>query len=466
MLTIYCVARFVRDDVTFDDEPTDQVTAASADLESYKPGEFVTAALRDSKVKLTWDQDDPERLKLVRGSHPSKDKKQKGKGKKEEEIDYSTLLASDSEDDVTARNRMRAAFGLGEEPAEGDEGDSEDDVDMEVTFGPALDGEGEGADDDEDGEKEETSLEAYQRKERERRLKKKEKRLAEKKKSAGHGRVVFGEDDDSDPDEAFDANAFGEADGLDSEEGGADAFFEHEGQEADGQSAGEEVATSAKLSKKAQKQLEKEAKAKEAAQLSLLVGGSDGEGDESGDDGRHFDMQAILRAEKQSSKPKKMLKKGKDRRKHEDAKKLLQREEDKFEIDLKDDRFTKLHEDHEFALDPSNAKYVIIKLDLLERSFRLTLCAYLSVSLDTSRRRTCSVSLTNPASDEVTRRLSKVAPLALRAAALMVQVAKMVCLLLLNPSRERVNLHHWRADKSPIYHIRRSKGLLERMAIF
>lgn len=364
---LYCLARFVPDDVTFDDEPTDQVTAASADLNSYKPGEFVTAALRDSKVKLTWDQDDPERLKLVRGSHPSKDKKQKGKGKKEEEIDYSALLASDSEDDLAARNRVRAAFGLGEEPAEGDEGDSEDDVDMEVTFGPALDGEGEGNDDDEDGEKEETSLEAYQRKERERRLKKKEKRLAEKKKSAGHGRVVFGEDDDSDPDEAFDANAFGEADGLDSEEGGADAFFEHEGEE-DGQSAGEEVATSAKLSKKAQKQLEKEAKAKEAAQLSLLVGGSDGEGDESGDDGRHFDMQAILRAEKQSSKPKKMLKKGKDRRKHEDAKKLLQREEDKFEIDLKDDRFSKLHEDHEFALDPSNAKYVTATVNCFERS--------------------------------------------------------------------------------------------------
>lgn len=324
-------------------------------MQSYKPGDFVTHALRNSKVKLTWDQDDPERLKLVRGAHPSKDKKQKGKGKQEEQIDYSALLASDSEDDVAARTRMRTAFGLGDEPLEGDDISSgdEDDADMEVTFGPALDGER--GDEDDDGAKEETSLETYQRKERERRLKKKEKRMQEKKKAAGKGRVVMDEYDDSDPDEAFDANAFGEADGNISEEGGVDAFFDVDGAEQEEEEEAE--VNTAKISKKAQKQLERELKEKEAAQLSLLVGRDNGEGNDSGDEeGLHFDMQAILRAEKVSSKPKKMLKKGKDRKKHEDAKKLLEREQDKFEIDLKDNRFTKLHEDHEFALDPSNAK--------------------------------------------------------------------------------------------------------------
>lgn len=253
---------------------------------------------------------------------------------------------------------MRAAFGLGEEPAEGDEiatGDDEDDADMEVTFGPALDGEG--GDDDDDATKEETSLETYQRKERERRLKKKEKRMQEKKKAAGKGRVVMDEYDDSDPDEAFDANAFGEADGNISGEGGVDAFFDTAVNDEDAEEEEEDITSTTKISKKAQKQLEREAKEKEAAELSLLVGGTgDGEDNESGDDGRHFDMQAILRAEKVSSKPKKMLKKGKDRKKHDEAKKLLSREQDKFEIDLKDSRFTNLHEDHEFALDPSSAK--------------------------------------------------------------------------------------------------------------
>ena len=69
-------------------------------------------------------------------------------------------------------------------------------------------------------------------------------------------------------------------------------------------------------------------------------------------------MLAILRAEKISSKPKKILKKGKDRRKHTEAKELLEREKDKFEVDTKDDRFKRLHEDHEFALDPSNPRSV------------------------------------------------------------------------------------------------------------
>lgn len=365
-------SRFVPDEVTFDDQPTDVATANHAELQTYKPGEFVTDALRNSKVKLTWDQDDPERVKLVRSAHPSKDKKQKGKGKQEEEIDYTALLASDSEDDGTKRSRLRAAFGLGEEPAEGQEGDSDDDENddgMEVTFGPALDGEEDADGLVDDADKEETSLEAYQRKERERRQRKKEKRLAEKKRASGKGRLVLDENDDSDPDEAYDANAFGEADGLDdSEGGGGDAFFE--GGDADdqsdvGHSAAEngqnELSTTKKISKKAQKQLEREAKAQDAARLSLLVGGSDdeegggGAGDNN-DDGHHFDMQAILRAEKNLSKPKKALKKGKDRKKYEEAKKLLEREKIRFEIDLKDDRFSKLHEDHEFALDPSNAK--------------------------------------------------------------------------------------------------------------
>jgi len=360
-------------------------------LQAYKPGEFVTDALRNSKVKLTWDQDDPERLKLVRGAHPGKDKKQKGKGKQEEVIDYSALLASDSEDDGAKRSRLRAAFGLGETPLEEHEGDDSDDddqkdVDMEVTFGPALDGEGdEELDEEDEAEKEETSLEAYQRKERERRERKKAKRLAEKKKGAGKGRVVLDQEDDSDPDEAFDANAFGEADGLDAEDGGVDAFFDGG---VDGESEnGQEALSSDKISKKAQRQLEREAKEKEAASLSLLMGRSDGEGS-GDDDGKHFDMQAILRAEKVSSKPKKMLKKGKDRRKHDDAKKLLEREKDKFEIDLKDGRFSKLHEDHEFALDPSSNKCVsLFDIEtpcLLRNRQYLTFCFCL---VDLSRRR-------------------------------------------------------------------------------
>lgn len=260
---------------------------------------------------------------------------------------------------------MRSAFGLSEERGSEDDEDvdsaeegaaimrafgskgGDENGDMEITFGPALSG---NADDDAE-DKDETSLDAYQRKERERRLAKKEKRKAERKRLAnkeGKGRTLLNEDGDSDPDEAFDANQF-EAAGDD--EDGRDVFF-HDDDDEDAQTP---PVTEQKLSKKAARQLEREAKAREAASLSLLVNG-DGEEEDGDGDGRHFDMQAIMRAEKISGKPKKVLKKGKDRRKHADAKELLEREKDKFTVDTSDDRFKRLHEDHEFALDPSNPR--------------------------------------------------------------------------------------------------------------
>ena len=278
---------------------------------------------------------------------------------------------------------MRSAFGFAEERGSSDDDDEGADSaeeglammngngmfgsrgsgkgekgEMEITFGPALSGNADENDDEEEEEKDETSLDAYQRKERERRLARKEKRKAEKKRLAnkeGKGRSLLldGEDGGSDPDEAFDANRF-EAAGND--EDGNDVFFA-------GDNSAEEagaVDTEKKLSKKAARQLEREGKAKEAASLSLLVGGGENGSDdeEGGGDGKHFDMQAILRAEKISSKPKKVLKKGKDRNKHKEATELLEREKDKFEVDTKDDRFKRLHEDHEFALDPSNPRLV------------------------------------------------------------------------------------------------------------
>lgn len=307
---------------------------------------LLTQALRNSKVKLTWDADDPERMKLTKASHQ--------RGGKEDDVDYSALLASDSEDESDRRDRLRSAFGFDADGGLPDMDEEDEEQEMEVTFAPALSGKaGDGA---EDANGDETSLEAYQRKERERRQAKKEKRKAEKRKEAGSGktRMVYDEEEDSDPDEAFDANQM-EADGDEDAEGG-DGFFAFDDEQEDTVEASEdereEDQTAQKLSKKGAKQLERQKKDKEAEALSLLMDDGDG----GSDDGKHFDMQAILRAEKIGGKPKKSLKKGKDRRKHKEATELLAKEKDKFEVDLKDDRFKRIHEDHEFALDPSNAK--------------------------------------------------------------------------------------------------------------
>lgn len=300
-------------------------------------------------------------MKLTRNGQavPEKGKGKGSKVKAEEQVDYSHLLASDSEDDEGAdRDRLRAKFGLGATSLEaGNEQDEEDDTDreMEITFGPALSASRTNGEAEPTAAENETSLQTYERKERERREAKKLRRRLEKKKAAGgRDRLALQDDEDSDPDEAFDANLIGGAGGNEEDSEG-DGFFDIDGD--DQAEAVKEAAPVSKLSKKAAKQLEREQKAKETAALSLLVGG-DGSDDEEGGDGRHFDMQTILRAEKTVAKPKKSLKKGKDKQKYAEAKSVLAKEQDAFELDLKDERFKNLHTDHEFALDPSNPKCV------------------------------------------------------------------------------------------------------------
>jgi hypothetical protein len=63
---------------------------------------------------------------------------------------------------------------------------------------------------------------------------------------------------------------------------------------------------------------------------------------------RHFDMKSIIKAEKVSSK--------KARKRNKKQFKETQEEElqEDFRIDVSDDRFKALHEDHAYAIDPSN----------------------------------------------------------------------------------------------------------------
>jgi len=61
---------------------------------------------------------------------------------------------------------------------------------------------------------------------------------------------------------------------------------------------------------------------------------------------KHFNLKSILKAEKKS--------KGKGKKKGEPNDNEIQED---FEIDVKDDRFKALHEDHAFAIDPSNPHF-------------------------------------------------------------------------------------------------------------
>lgn len=280
---------FVPDDMTFDDEPRDEATEETD--APYKAVEFVTDALRHSKVKLTWDDDDPERAKVTRRAFSKKEI---------EENDFRQYLASDSEDaddgaGKVSRDKMRALLlggGGGEDLPEGwGARDDEDDIDMEITFTPGLS--------EKKGDGEETTLDKYQRKLREKRKKRKEE-VKESKPTEG------------------------------------DDFFE----------ADEDERPAAKGKKgKHGKKVEVEELAprvESTAEELALVATSDNPNAEP----HHFDMKAILKAEKKKGKKKKS--------KHGEEEKELQED---FAIDVTDERFKMLHEDPTFAIDPTNPHF-------------------------------------------------------------------------------------------------------------
>ncbi|KAF3688172.1 ESF1 -like protein ABT1-associated protein [Channa argus] len=98
--------RFVPDDVKFDDEPKD--VATDVNLGAYTPKVFTSSATATSKVQLTWDETDHERVTALNR-----------KFNKDEllEMDFTAYLASSSDDE--------------EDDDDGDDGDKAEDKDDE-----------------------------------------------------------------------------------------------------------------------------------------------------------------------------------------------------------------------------------------------------------------------------------------------------------------------------------------------
>ncbi|KAI1268918.1 hypothetical protein F5Y18DRAFT_373003 [Xylariaceae sp. FL1019] len=329
--------RFIPDDVTFDDEPRDESDSTSA---SYQPTEFVTDALQHSKVKLTWDinPDDAARKESARRAFT-------GSRTEIEENDLRAYLASDSEDDNETvaeeiendaevvedqpklskkelkAKKLREALGLTAEPTVKSSAKSGPVGDMQVTFTAALMGDQKKKEPD----AEETTVEKYRRKERERKARKKE--IAVAKRNGG----VPGE-----PDAEASADS-GEDLGFN------DPFF-----------TTDEPAKVSKTSERKEERLKRRAEkeaitADDAAEKAHLAKIMADNSREQVDHLDHFNMDEITKAEKK--KAKKFKKKGKN--KVEDHGGLQQG----FEMNVGDDRFKAVFENHEFAIDPSNPKF-------------------------------------------------------------------------------------------------------------
>ncbi|OUM58962.1 hypothetical protein PIROE2DRAFT_15649, partial [Piromyces sp. E2] len=312
--------RFIPDEETFDDEP---VNVAYESPVAYEPNEFSTEALRHSKVKLTWDDDDPDRLKVTRRKFTKEDLKN---------MDFQAYIASDeedSEDDEEARERYKKLLlGNSDEEDENEDNNQE----MEITFAPGL---SQAAQDILDKKKEkeelenETVFDAYLRKQRE---KKKAKREMKKKKDK--------EEESDDDDNLISDNEMDEID-MD------DPFFaeaERELEESEEFKRETKEVNKKKNKKNRLSKEEREAKRKSKEELQLLMM----DNSESVKKANEFDMKDVLKREKLQGKKKL---KGKQKR--------LQKElaEDNFELNVNDPRFSSVLTDYQFAIDPTMPQY-------------------------------------------------------------------------------------------------------------
>ena len=277
-------------------------------------------------MKLTWDEDDPDRNQITRRTLTKQEI---------EEADFKAYLASSTSGSESefgdpnsqknnakgktakgaTRDKLRALLlrddedDLPEGWGRGDE-DEPRDIDMEITFTPGLS-------EAKDKDKEETTLEKYARKMKEKRKKRKEELKERAEEQGGKGRI----DDDF-----FDAPSEGEEESDTFERPRQDKF----------KAIGKDRATSPNPPRHEST----------VDELALLVAS-----DNPSAEPEHFNMKSVLKAEKKAKgKWEKRTKKGNidDNETQRD-----------FVLDVNDDRFKAVHEDHKFAIDPSNPQYVV-----------------------------------------------------------------------------------------------------------
>uniref|UniRef100_K1QAY7 ESF1-like protein n=1 Tax=Magallana gigas TaxID=29159 RepID=K1QAY7_MAGGI len=334
--------RFIPDDMEFTEEPRSVCLEMPA---AYDPTLFVSSALAQSKVNLTWDETDQDRIKVTM-RNPSQS------GKKTDDVneeDFKAFLASSSEeeaDDGTVTDFFLTDYDdkplVGEDNNEDDDEDDNEEnqiqkyrsllqsldddktrkkkkeVEMEVTWEPGLKETTEKILKKKEKTKDQTPWQQYLMKKKEKRQKKKEERMNKKVTSdqAPEEEPVAFSDDELPSDTAD------------------DPFFK---QNLDSDEETEKKPKESKKSKKKEKKKKKDQKPinKEAeGELELLMM------EEEADDRKHFNLKAILKESTKKKKPSQDSKGGDD-----------------FQIDVKDDRFGAIYDSYHYNIDPSAPEY-------------------------------------------------------------------------------------------------------------
>ncbi|KAI9797424.1 MAG: pre-rRNA-processing protein esf1 [Piccolia ochrophora] len=343
--------RFVPDTVSFDDDrPHDDCSHLP---EGYKPNDFVTNALQHSKVQLTWDADDRTRKDLVAKAFSGSRAAMEENALRAYLGSSSSGSAVSSEDDqapepataaVTKTSkaaRLRSALGLSSTPGPPTAKSSSARApvgDMQITFTSGLSTTAPRASVFENSpERDETTVEKYVRKEKERKQRRKAKVKAQR------DTTVDGEVDTDGSVESVDGgNKAADDDGAEKQDdlGFDDPFF------ADPSSKPSKPSKSKSKSKlpSTSKPITNHPSSPSTTTNTSTV---------DPDSHSHFSLPSILRAEKSA---KKKSKHGSKKRTHSPtAADDLQPD---FKLDVKDPRFAgRLFGDHEFAIDPSSARY-------------------------------------------------------------------------------------------------------------
>ncbi|XP_057700571.1 ESF1 homolog [Corythoichthys intestinalis] len=324
--------RFIPDDMTFEDSPKD--VATDVNLATYTPKLFTSSANATSKVQLTWDETDQERVSALNRKFDKSDLL---------DMDYKAYLASSSEDEDVEEVRPE------EENEDDEEGEQENekknmtkktksedqiekyrqllrgleskqqqedkDMEMEITWVPGL---------------KETTEQLVKKK-----LEQKEPQLTPwedflKKKKEKKKKKNQKKGNNEDEDELSD-------DELPSDVDLADPFFSRNTLGADVKNKNKDK----KKKKQDEDDDERQRMDKHKAEMSLLM--DDGDEDERH---KHFNYDKLVEQQNLSrKKKKKMMKNG-------DA--LL---EDNFQVDVSDPRFEAMFTSHLFNLDPSHPSY-------------------------------------------------------------------------------------------------------------
>nr|XP_046232382.1 ESF1 homolog [Scatophagus argus]XP_046232392.1 ESF1 homolog [Scatophagus argus] len=344
--------RFIPDDVTFDEEPRDEAT--DVNLSAYTPKLFTSSATTTSKVTLTWDETDHERVSALNR-----------KFNKDEllDMDFNAYLASSSEEEDEEEG-----LGFGEEEDGDDDGGSGDRTEEPVV---EVDRKPQEEEEKKKNKKKKSEDQISKYRELLKGIQDKEKRLQEdkdmemeitwvpglketteqlvKKKLEGKDKLtpweVFLEKkkDRKKQKKSHQKQGGKEAESSDDELPPdvdlSDPFF------------AEELAASdvKKKQKKKKKQEEEERTAeeeeqleKQKAEMALLM-------EDDADDAKHkhFNYDKIVEQQNLSKKKrKKLLKKGEEPPEHDD-----------FQVDVRDPRFQAMFTSHLFNLDPSHPSY-------------------------------------------------------------------------------------------------------------